>query len=257
MKPENINELLGKIRRRSSELVQGDYSRGYKDELIYLKQYIEFYSPEEIVRNLKPIYDELSSIDDEIYLKVSDDLYKMTDEDEIPERNLTGESPRDLMKKEVQNYISGLEFYLKKYALALNTLLKNDNINKDRKTKVNTIKYSKRNSPSGRQNLENLRSSLMNNELIKSISNADFKKIFSGQEEKILVPLDWQGDRNSLKYLLKKLFENDSISGNKRINWTAARNCFLYLGKPIDENFKRNSTKPSNAELIDRILSNL
>lgn len=252
-KPDNIHELLGSLRRRVSELIKGDYSRGYKDEMAAVKIHVESFDPIIIVNNLKTIYDDLILINDDIYRKVSDELYDIDgiDNDEVPEINYTGESRRDLMRKEVMYYISELKFYIDKYSAFLPSTAKEEVIRQ--KSKGNVIRYEK--YAKDPQRLANLHNALHNH--IEEISLRDFQKIFSGKDQIIENPINWKRDHNELRYFLQKLFKHDSIEGS-RINWEVVKNCFRFKGAIIEgKNFKHHSRKPSRSSLLDNIIRNL
>ncbi len=254
---QKINKVLGNLRRRTTELLQGDYSRGFRDELPYVKAYIEFFSPEEILKALKPIYDDLASIDDKIYTQVSDELYDQESEDE-PERNESGESPRDRMKAEVKNYLNQLDFYIKKYS-SISIPYINEVENAVRNKSI-VIFYLNFKDSSGQDSLKNLHNALRNH--IDKIDYRDFKKIFSGEDQIIATPINWIGKKkNEFVFFLYSLFEHPSIAGktgDKRINWLAVVNCFRFRSKVIDQKkFEHNNSKPADISEIVTIISNL
>lgn len=243
-KPENIHETLGELRRRVTELVKGDYSRGYKNAIQNIRPFIESYAPKIIVENLLPILNDLEAITEETYLTISDI---------VEEGSYYGDSKRDLFRREINNYKSELSVYINKYSRYIDQ----ESDNKEAE-KPNTLvlKYKKYNS-GGQSNLHNLNNALHN--YIDTIENKDFELIFSGVNQLIKTPINWNGDKYVFRYFLMHLFKHDQIvgRGKKRIDWKVVRNCFRYNKEIITDLFRTHTSAPSTIDTIDTILRNL
>ncbi len=259
-KPKDIHEVLGELRRRITELSIGDYSKGYRDELSTVNAYIEDYPPNKIILYLSPLLKQLKEIQEDVFQKVSDDPHEEINQlveqgievDPTQYRNETGESPRDLMRKEVQNYISRIAFYIKNYRDFVTPVISVDTT--DKTSKLNVLKYSKYSTDPDR--LKDLHGDLSN--YIYNISIRDFKIIFSGIEQLIKSPIDWRGNRRELRFFLKGLYSHDNIDGDGQINWFAVKNCFRYKGEIIEGvTFKSHNSIPANSEIFTKIVSKL
>ena len=247
-----IHIVLGNLRRRVTEILSGDNLGSYNyagDIIKEIKENIEYFKPEEIVKYLTPILKDLTSI--------SEDTFSLVTDDTSASDWLSGLSPRESFRKEVDNYISILRQYIEKYS----PLAISPQVNKValERRELTVIRYSDYNKPSGREKLKNLHIELYYNfRFIERIEFREFKKIFSGRDQTITNPINWIGKKNAFRYFLFKLFSYLSMaddSGNTRINWLVVTNCFRFKGEIIDpKKFKGNNSMPANASIITRIL---
>jgi len=247
-----IHDVLSNLRRRVTEIKTVDNLGSYSyagDIITEIKANIERFSPEEIVKYMTPLLEDLTSI--------SEDTYSLVTDETSASNWLNGLSPRESLKKEVDNYISLINQYIEKYSpLSTSQLVKNE---APIRRKLTVIRYSDYKRRSGRDKLRNLHIDLYDNySFIERMEFREFRNIFSGREQTITNPINWIRDRNALRYFLLILFRCPSIvgdSGDKRINWVAVANCFRFNSEIIDpKKFKSNNSLPTNATIITRIL---
>lgn len=121
---KDIHQVLGNLRQRIDELSKGDYSKGYINEMPMVEANINHFAPDTIIKFLSPLVQQLKDISEVVYQKVSDDPHDEINKivgqgievDVLQFRNPTGESKRDLMRKEVSIYIYTLNNYIHKYS---------------------------------------------------------------------------------------------------------------------------------------------
>jgi len=248
-KPKDINQVLRNLRQRIDELSRGEYSKGYIKALEGIEDELYYYPPAEITEAFSQLLRKLYNIPKSAFHKVSDDpheeinylLSSGIEVDPMNFRNITGESRRDLMRKEINLYIAYLEDYL------------------TQDEKPTTIEYLKYNKPGGRSNLEKLCEKLIDKGFISKIEPEEFGLVFSGKDIEIKNPINWEKHENSFHHFLKNIFNNDNIVGygpGDRVNWKTVSNCFRFKDKPVNiKSVQHNTNHPAQGDLLNEYVS--
>lgn len=251
-RPKDIHQVLGNLRRRIDELSRGDYSRGYINSLHGIEDDLYKFHPTEIREAVSQLLPKLYNIPQTAFLKVSDDPHEEinllvdngVEVDPMHYINTEGESRRDLMRREIGDYISFLE-----------ALLKPDE-------KLTTLKYLKLNRPGGRTKLEQFHITLIKEKFIENIEYKDFEALFSGEAQDTFSPIYWKTTNESeFSYFVKELYKRNFIKNNKAknyVDWDVVQNCFMFKGSRINiEQVSHNTHNPANSDDIDSILDKL
>lgn len=240
-----IHYVLGELRKRINELKSSTsprilipqenefYGITYYTPWLNIHLNIDKYKPAEILKYIVPLLTELDGIKEEELLELKN-----------MKEDFSDETKYDIITNEIIFYKTKLQKIITRYRKY-----------EDNSQRYKVFKYKCYIEPGGVSKIDDLRRDLEN--YIDSISENNFRKVFSGDDQEIEHPINWVSENhNELHYFITKLKNNSNIEVARTI-WQIASNCFTFNGEKIDGDFRGHNSVPSTSDYFDTIINKL